>query len=109
LYLAKSFGCEREVGRISHELEGFAVLGSVLDALGCRRWAAVQKQRNVKLMKSSEEDGTILQKVQQGRTSIFGASLHVVTVNAAGVFGGSFRANAACDWREKDSKSGVLC
>jgi hypothetical protein len=76
LYLAKSLGCEREVGRISHELEGSAVLGSALDALGCqRRWAAVQKQRNVKLMKSSEEDGMILQSEKFNKAPVFTQSL----------------------------------
>ena len=47
----------REVGKaLSHELEGSAVLGSALDALGYRSGAEAE---NVKLMKSGEEDGRL--------------------------------------------------
>jgi hypothetical protein len=41
---------------LSHELEEFAVLGSALDALGCRSGAEAEK---VRLMKSGEEDGRL--------------------------------------------------
>jgi len=53
-------------------LKGSAVLGSALDAL--EKVGSGAEAENVKLMKSSEEDGRFYRvKVQQGQTSLFSA------------------------------------
>jgi len=52
----------REVGRhYRMNLKGSAVLGSALDALGCRRrWAAVQKQRTSSWWKAANLELEVL-------------------------------------------------